>query len=381
MSYKSIYLFIVFLELFSDIKVYGHGFGTNTLIKTAKSYMPLNHIVSIFRKKRTLQLRSYSFFSKKLVTARIKAATYGKTNCYIKIYLNNSQQDEIACTPSQEFFALPSCKHCTLKRWIPAYKLKVGDKLLTANNVLLPITGIEFIEEPLNIILIHVKGTHTYFVGRHSVLAHNMSLPVISLGLSVPFGTGAVAGGTAGSFFGPVTITGGIIIGGLIGVGIAYLKSPGKLPEPYLEFDKVPIREYFKEEHGFNIESNGATQSQATEENSQSDFTSSTKRPYAAAGNPDDDPWKKNYNGFDFSTTNNKIENLSRKILDWLGPTSRLIKNKAGDIILLSADGLKRVRFDINRPFPHENLHSHVEELINGEWQGIRIYPHDVPHK
>lgn len=41
------------------------------------------------------------------------------------------------------------------------------------------------------------------------------------------------------------------------------------------------------------------------------------------------------------------------------------------------------LRFDFEKPFPHENPHAHIEELINGEWidHGDQIYPNDVPKK
>ena len=66
----------------------------------------------------------------------------------------------------------------------------------------------------------------------------------------------------------------------------------------------------------------------------------------------------------------------------YLGPSSKAIKNEAGDLILVSEDGAKRVRFDFNRPYPHESPHAHVEELVNGKWQKSGpIYPTDVPHK
>ena len=66
----------------------------------------------------------------------------------------------------------------------------------------------------------------------------------------------------------------------------------------------------------------------------------------------------------------------------YLGPGSRAIKNEAGDLILVSKDGAKRVRFDVNRPYPHESPHAHVDELINGEWvKSGQIYPTDVPHR
>ena len=79
-------------------------------------------------------------------------------------------------------------------------------------------------------------------------------------------------------------------------------------------------------------------------------------------------------------------DNLSpaaRKALDaikeWLGPGARTVRNKNGDLVAISQDGARRVRFDINNPHPHQSPHSHVEWLENGDWVGPRIFPPDVP--
>jgi hypothetical protein len=65
---------------------------------------------------------------------------------------------------------------------------------------------------------------------------------------------------------------------------------------------------------------------------------------------------------------------------DFLGPGSRAFRNDAGDLIMLSADEAKRIRFDINRPYPHQSPHAHVDQLIDGQWQKSgQIYPTDVP--
>ena len=63
----------------------------------------------------------------------------------------------------------------------------------------------------------------------------------------------------------------------------------------------------------------------------------------------------------------------------FLGENYRMIVNDANDRILLSEDGLRRLRSDLHRPYPHENPHVHVEECIDGVWRGMRIWPKDVP--
>ena len=75
-----------------------------------------------------------------------------------------------------------------------------------------------------------------------------------------------------------------------------------------------------------------------------------------------------------------KISQIEGKLSEWLGKETGMIKNKAGDTVFLSKDGAKKVRFDFLRPNPHNNPHMHMEEFINHEWHGPRIYPRDVPH-
>lgn len=65
---------------------------------------------------------------------------------------------------------------------------------------------------------------------------------------------------------------------------------------------------------------------------------------------------------------------------EWFGPEARAITNDAGDNIFLSKSGLRRIRVDIKRPYPHEFGHAHVEEFIDGQWvRSGPIYPSDVP--
>ncbi|MDE3055672.1 MAG: tetratricopeptide repeat protein [Verrucomicrobiota bacterium] len=77
-----------------------------------------------------------------------------------------------------------------------------------------------------------------------------------------------------------------------------------------------------------------------------------------------------------------KLPQLEKGISDWLGEGAQCIRNKAGDPIFISQDGLRKARFDFIRPDPHESPHMHFEKFVNGKWQEIsRVYPIDVPHK
>jgi len=74
------------------------------------------------------------------------------------------------------------------------------------------------------------------------------------------------------------------------------------------------------------------------------------------------------------------IASTASAMVDWLGPDARVIANGAGDKVFVSSDGTRRIRFDINNPYPHDRPHSHVQQLINGQWvKSGPIYPSDVP--
>jgi tetratricopeptide (TPR) repeat protein len=77
-----------------------------------------------------------------------------------------------------------------------------------------------------------------------------------------------------------------------------------------------------------------------------------------------------------------EVVQFEQRVSAYLGEGARLVRNKAGDPIFISKDGLRKVRFDFKRPHPHESPHLHIEHLVDGEWEEIsRIYPVDVPHK
>jgi hypothetical protein len=78
---------------------------------------------------------------------------------------------------------------------------------------------------------------------------------------------------------------------------------------------------------------------------------------------------------------NSSISTTVQYISDWLGDDVQTKINGHGDRVFLSADGEKRVRFDLNYPNPHNNPHGHIEELVNGQWiKSGPIFFADVPH-
>lgn len=79
------------------------------------------------------------------------------------------------------------------------------------------------------------------------------------------------------------------------------------------------------------------------------------------------------------SASKGKVGEIADSVSEWLGEGARVVKNDAGDYLFLSKDGTRRIRFDINRPYPHQNPHGHVEELVGSKWvKSGPIYPEGV---
>ena len=86
------------------------------------------------------------------------------------------------------------------------------------------------------------------------------------------------------------------------------------------------------------------------------------------------------------------IEGSSRNVQEsyssakaWLGEDCRMITKDSGDIILISKDGLRKLRFDIRNPHGYPS-HVHLEVFKNGDWvdaiSGIHhLYPKGINQK
>lgn len=194
-------------------QVQAHGFGASTLIRSNQvSWWSIQQIYDTPSSKKQ-KILSSDAQTKKCIAATVKAAAESTTNCYVKISFDNNP--DITCTPVQEFY-MPETK-----KWVPVYRLHVGDKLLSNCTTLKAITSIEFVKKPHKIFALRIKKNHNYMVGRYNILTHNLTLAIPSLTLSIftTFGEGAVAGGTVGSWLGPVGIGLGATIVGAIAVG------------------------------------------------------------------------------------------------------------------------------------------------------------------
>lgn len=195
--------------------IHGHGFDQWTVVKKdCGHYVNLGTIYNDSARHK-VSIRSYALENNQCISQKIKAASKGTTNCFFRIGLDNSPTNDILCTPSQEFYAPEK------KQWLTPLGLEVGDSLLDENGNYVPITRIEFIKHPLKICSIEIENSHNYFVGHHFVLTHNIVIPIsAAAGIGCSFGSGATAGGSSTAYFGPVTCSIGIVVGGIIGVSV-----------------------------------------------------------------------------------------------------------------------------------------------------------------
>lgn len=242
-------LYQFFLHLTSVIgllgisNAYGHGFGSDTLVRTQGGWQDIRLIsTSPYTEHKWILTYDPRY---NCVAGRVRAAKAGSTNCYVRIGLDEKfKKDDmgnINCAPTQLFY-LPD-----KNVWVPAYALKVGDRLLSKCIYARPITHIKLVKKPLDVYSIEVEEHHTYLVGRHCVLTHNMAFPVVRMLIEIPFEM-AAAGGASGSMFGPPGVTFGVIVGGIVGLSLMWKKPPPEDKEKaryQLEYDVDGILKKF----------------------------------------------------------------------------------------------------------------------------------------
>ncbi len=227
----------------------GHGFSVHTLIHVADgSCIEIEQLCrqTLHKKVIVATYDNKGGFGSKSV----KRCGRSKTEQFINVWLEG--HDKITCTPVQEFY------RASTKQWVPAYKLKIGD-VLFCKNVNKSISYVEYVKKRIDVFIFEMPRPHTFFVGRSGVLTHNMALPIVwSIGASVSLGT--VAGSSLGSFFGPVTLMAGAVVGSLIGVCVSIVQHDHI---PKYSFESINIHlfdEYLqRNQRSTSVDSNGGT--------------------------------------------------------------------------------------------------------------------------
>lgn len=147
---------------------------------------------------------------------QIRRAGTGTINYTATLVFDDNEAHNITCSPIQLFY-LPQ-----KNLWIEAYKLSPHDLLYTEGGGTIRLVNISYTHQTTPVYALRIKKNHTFCVGHYHVLTHNKNIPLLPLALvsriAIAFGSGAIAGGSSGSFLGPVPCAAGITIGGIVGV-------------------------------------------------------------------------------------------------------------------------------------------------------------------
>ena len=81
-----------------------------------------------------------------------------------------------------------------------------------------------------------------------------------------------------------------------------------------------------------------------------------------------------------------RILKAQKAVQRFIGSSGQAFRNEAGDLVVLSSDEMREVRFDFKRTFPHRHPHMHIVEY---EWvknnkrrlAEERIWPCDLPNE
>lgn len=251
LRFENVVFLICFLFFSTAFPLDGHGIGGSTFVAV---YSDVRHMYQIhqMRQRDDVYVCSYDVATRRSGFERVKESREHKTNCYFKIGFDGNDANGITCTPTQKFYVPIK------NQWISAWQLRIGDELLTSRNSVIPISHIEFVEQPLVVYVLEVENTHIFCVSRFSIVTHNVLIPAASIGLGVAFGSGAAAGAAAGSFFGPITLIGGFTLGGLIALGIKAYRSEQKDIHYDLEFNTTAINAIANDQGMYRIDKNGA---------------------------------------------------------------------------------------------------------------------------
>lgn len=211
MKHSRVFLFfLVSLYGFCD----GHGLGQEVVVHLADKVVKTSAIKNVCQRwlDENQYVMSIDDKNGKPLKQKIVSVGTSQTPWYCVFRFNDEPYNDVVCTPDQEFYLFQSHQR------VFAHQLKIGDVLCAKDKKFARISYVHHVKQNLPVYLIEVKGSHTFFVGRNGILTHNFALPAMYIGLSAAWGAGATTGGCAGSFLGPVTIVGGIVVGGFVGL-------------------------------------------------------------------------------------------------------------------------------------------------------------------
>lgn len=304
MHNHKLFYFLFFLSYFFSIDLDSHGFSHDAYIHPRN--FKISHNISIVYIQNQnfsecpyeIHIISYDFNKKKYNYKPAGFVEKSTSNCYIKLGVNIDSKYDICCSPIQAFMLYDTMQ------WVPAYSLKIGDKLFVTNTCWKTVKHLELIIAPIELYSISVRDTHNFLIGEDGVLTHN-SIPIsVMLSFSIEFGKGFVAGTTCTSYWGPACFGVGLLVGGALVIKYYYSK-------PKATYDIKAISKEIDNDEPYkgtiSLNDNANNSLDKTQSNNSKPNNSSNNNPKKP-----DDPEKPN---FDF-------KNLPEK----LGPSSLAIK-------------------------------------------------------
>ena len=239
---EHVFISVALSLIFSSSLLYPHGFYKDTIIycNAGNTIQTLEHITERVKKNKRKYVTSYDQRTHQYVEKRVRAAGFSQVPYCCALSFNDEPIANIMCSPTQHFYRLSD------RKWVAAQDLAKSDNLLAQTNGFVRVSDITIIQESFIAYTIEVEDTHTFLVGPQGIVAHNIIIPAITAGISIPFGCGG--GAAAGSFLGPIGIIGGIVFGGLVGIAIKTCKRHNADTEYNISFrpDAVSV---FMNEH------------------------------------------------------------------------------------------------------------------------------------
>jgi hypothetical protein len=169
MRLQSVFLFLL---LFSNSLLFP-GFTAQTLVKTVNGYTPIRYLNVGDR-----------VLARNSAGVEIQRKITHKKSCVASRYVRIIVGDVTIVAHAKQRFYLPD-----KGRWRLAQNLVVGDMLLGADKVLVPVQEVTRIDESIKLYDITVKGWHNFLVSEHDILVHNFA-PAFFVGLSWAVGAG-----------------------------------------------------------------------------------------------------------------------------------------------------------------------------------------------
>lgn len=198
---------VIFLAFLTVHNTHPHGFHADTTVhcENGRSLQPIEYIASKVKDGKRRSVVSYDVCAHKYIEKSVQMAGRSKIPYYCVLSVHGKQDERIICSPIQRFYRLSD------NAWICAHELRNGDQLLCVRGGVVSVDEVQLIKEPLTVYTLQVKDTHTFLVGMHGIVAHNILLPAVAVvGLSIPFDVGWSCG-TLGISLGPVSVVCGAL--------------------------------------------------------------------------------------------------------------------------------------------------------------------------